>query len=85
MGLADIVRAVRDDNATLIPCSVVLNGEFGYKGLSMGVPVIITHDGVRQAVICRLSTEEETELKFSAATIREGIDYVAETFCKNQR
>ncbi len=84
MGLADIVSAVRDNNATLIPCSVVLNGEFGYQGLSMGVPAIIGREGVRQVAVCRLSTEEEAELRESAATIREGIDYVAETFGNNR-
>jgi len=80
IGLTDIVRAIRDDNGTLIPCSVVLDGEFGYHGLSMGVPAIIGHEGVKQIEVCQLSTKEESELRKSAAYVREGIDYVAETF-----
>lgn len=80
IGLADIVAAVRDDSATPMPCSVVLNGEYGYHGLSMGVPAIIGRDGVRQVVEYRLAAGEKTALEKSAATIREGIAYVNGAF-----
>jgi len=40
-GISIIVRAIKDDSKAILPCSAVLDGEYGQRQLSMGVPAII--------------------------------------------
>ena len=45
VGLEIICRAVVEDSGAVIPCSAILNGEYGLKDLSMSVPVKLGKKG----------------------------------------
>jgi malate dehydrogenase len=62
------------DLKRLIPCAAYLEGEYGYKDLYMGVPVVIGAAGVEKVVTIQLSTEEKAMLDKSAAAVRELIE-----------
>ena len=63
VGIADMVRAVVLDTKEIFPCSVNLNGEYGRRGFSAGVPARIGHGGVQQVVELPLPEDEKKKLE----------------------
>ncbi|GAC1376567.1 MAG: malate dehydrogenase [Polyangiales bacterium] len=66
-----MARAYLHDEKRLIPCAAYLDGEYGYKDLYMGVPVVIGHKGVERIVEVPLSADEKAMLDKSAAAVKE--------------
>jgi malate dehydrogenase len=66
VGLTAIARAVLHDTGEVFPCSVVLEGEYGRRGLSMSVPVRLGKDGVREIQEWELAPDEREGLERSA-------------------
>jgi malate dehydrogenase len=64
------------DQKRLLPCAAYLNGEYGYKDLYMGVPVIIGEGGVEKILKIDLTGEEEAMLKKSADSVQKVVDVV---------
>jgi len=46
--LAAITRAILQNTGEIFPCSVILNGEYGHRDLSVSVPVALGKTGVRE-------------------------------------
>ena len=67
------------DQKRLLPCAVYLDGEYGYKDLYMGVPVIIGGRGVERIVEIKLSDDEKAMLAKSAKSVSGIIDVVKAT------
>ena len=68
---AQMVDAICLDEKRVLPCTVLLEGEYGVNGLYLGVPVKLGAKGVEEIVKLRLSADEKTMLKASAAAVRE--------------
>jgi len=64
------------DQKRLLPCAVYLDGEYGYKDLFMGVPVVIGGKGIEKIVQIDLTEEEKAMLAKSAASVQSVIDVV---------
>jgi malate dehydrogenase len=62
------------DEKRLVPCAASLTGEYGYKDLYLGVPVVIGGSGVEKVVAIDLTAEEKAMLDKSAAAVRELIE-----------
>ncbi len=62
------------DQKRLLPAAAYLDGEYGYKDLFMGVPVIIGGKGVERIVKVELSEEEKGMLAKSAASVQAVVD-----------
>jgi malate dehydrogenase len=58
------------DQKRLLPCAAYLDGEYGYKDLYMGVPVVIGGKGVEKIVELNLTEEEKAMLKKSADSVQ---------------
>ena len=69
----DVIRSIIKNDELIIPVSIVLNGEYGEKDVSMGIPVKINKDGVKEIIEIKLNESESKLLKISAQTIR---DYI---------
>jgi malate dehydrogenase len=69
VGLGEFVRAVVHNAGTMLPCSVVLDGEYGQHGLSMSVPAIIGRDGAREIQVLDLTEDEAAALAVSTAKL----------------
>lgn len=76
IGLAAIVRAIGRDTGEMIPCSAVIDGEYGYRNLSMTVPAILGRGGVQGIQELELAPDEQEGLKVSVAVLKEAVDYV---------
>ena len=68
---AQMVDAVMLDEKRMLPCTVLLEGEYGIDGLYMGVPVKLGAGGVEEIVELDLSNQERTWLQESADAVRE--------------
>ena len=68
---AQMVDTVMLDEKRVLPCTVLLEGEYGIDGLYMGVPVKLGAGGVEEIVELDLSDQERTWLQESADAVRE--------------
>ena len=64
------------DQKRLLPAAAYLDGEYGYKDLYMGVPVVIGGKGVEKIVELSLTDEEKAMLKKSADSVQSIVDVV---------
>jgi malate dehydrogenase len=62
------------DLKRMVACAAYLDGEYGYKDLYMGVPVVIGASGVEKVVSIALTADETTMLEKSAGAVRELIE-----------
>jgi malate/lactate dehydrogenase len=66
VGLSAIARAVLQDTGDVFPCSAILEGEYGRRGLSMSVPVKLGREGIQEIQEWPLAPDETAALKRSA-------------------
>ena len=67
---ASMAEAIIKDQKTLVPCGVLVEGEYGESDLVIGVPVIIGKDGWEKVIDYPLSDKEKAEFKASADATR---------------
>jgi len=70
-GAAQIVDSIILDKKRVLPCSVYLEGEYGIKGVFVGVPVKIGNGGIEKIIEVKLTAEENAALKKSADAVME--------------
>jgi|1186.fasta_scaffold258141_1 malate dehydrogenase len=71
LGIARMVRALSSNGAgELWPGSVVLDGEYGIRGLAIGVPVTLGNGGVQQVHEWELTSEQRAGFHSAAALVR---------------
>lgn len=69
-GTVEMVEAILRDQKRVIPCAVLLQGEYGYNGLYIGVPVVLGANGVERIIEMDLNDEEKAMLKISADAVQ---------------
>jgi malate dehydrogenase len=69
--VAEMVEAILKDKKKILPCAAYLEGEYGIKGLYVGVPVKLGARGIEQIIEIKLSAEEQAALNRSAAAVKE--------------
>jgi malate dehydrogenase len=68
---AQIVDSIMLDEKRVLPCTALLEGEYGIDGLYMGVPVRLGSTGIEAIIELDLSDDERGLLDTSAAAVRE--------------
>jgi malate dehydrogenase len=68
---AQMVDAIMLDEKRVLPCTALLEGEYGVDGLYMGVPVMLGSGGIEQVIQLELSERERVWLGESAAAVRD--------------
>jgi len=69
--VAQMVDSILLDQKRVLPCTALLEGEYGIDGLYMGVPVKLGSDGVEDIVELELTDDEQSALAASADAVRE--------------
>ena len=64
------------DKKRLVPVAAYLDGEFGYKGVFVGVPAILGSAGVEKVVELELNAEEKAAFGKSVAAVQELMEQV---------
>jgi len=68
---AQMVASIVLDQKRVLPCTALLEGEYGIDGLYMGVPVVLGSAGVERIIELDLTDSERAELASSADAVRE--------------
>lgn len=76
MVLARLTRAILNDENSIFTVSAYLKGEYGEKGLYIGVPAVVNRNGVREIIQIELSEQEKQKLNNSCEIIREMINEI---------
>jgi len=69
-----MAEAFLKDQKRVVPAAAYLDGEYGYKDLYMGVPVVLGAKGVERVITINLTAEEKSMLDKSAGAVRELIE-----------
>lgn len=69
--VVEMVAAILKDKKKILPCAAYLEGEYGIKGLFVGVPVKLGAKGIEQIIEIKLTPEENSALQKSAASVHE--------------
>lgn len=75
-GAVQMVEAIVRDQKRILPCSAWLEGEYGMKGLFLGVPVKLGRKGLEQILEVKLTKDEAAALEKSADAVREPMSVV---------
>jgi malate dehydrogenase len=67
-------EAILHDKKKIMPCAAYLEGEYGTKGLFVGVPCKLGARGIEQIIEIKLLAEEKAALEKSAASVREMVN-----------
>jgi malate dehydrogenase len=70
----EMVEAILKDKKKILPCAAYLDGQYGVRGVYVGVPVKLGRRGVEQIVEIKLTPDEQAAFNKSAAAVRELVD-----------
>jgi malate dehydrogenase len=70
----EMVEAILKDKKKILPCAAYLDGQYGVKGLYVGVPVKLGRSGVEQVIEITLTPLEQAAFDKSAASVRELVE-----------
>lgn len=74
MALNRLVRAVLDDENSILTVSTYQNNEYGQKGMYIGVPAIINKNGVKDILELKLNEEDQKKFDHSCEIMKENIE-----------
>jgi malate dehydrogenase len=69
-----MVEAVLTDTKQIYPCAVMLNGEYGYKDVVSGVPVMIGANGAEKVIEANLNDDQDRKFAKSVGSVKQLID-----------
>lgn len=75
-GAVQMVEAIVNDQKRILPCAAWLEGEYGMKGLFLGVPCKLGRQGLIKVVEIDLTADEKAALEKSADAVREPMSVV---------
>lgn len=71
--LTEVVKAIFHDERKIMPCSVLLEGEFGQNDVFASVPALIGKDGVLEVHEIDLNEDEQKQFNNTCSVIKEYI------------
>jgi len=69
--VVDMIEAIVRDQKKILPCAVRCDGEYGIRGLFVGVPVKLGQRGAEAVIEYELTRDERAALDTSAAAVKE--------------
>ena len=73
-----LVHSILANQKKMIPCSLLLDGEYGQSDIALGVPAIIGANGVEKIVEVALTDDEKSKLTTAADAVRKTNDVLKE-------
>ncbi|MDZ7828388.1 MAG: malate dehydrogenase [Halofilum sp. (in: g-proteobacteria)] len=70
----EMVDSVVHDRGRMLPCVAILDGEYGHSDCAMGVPSILTRNGLEQIVELDLEDDERDGFEASLAAVRADLE-----------
>jgi malate dehydrogenase len=76
-GVAHVVEAILHDTGEVLPCSTVLDGEYGHDDTAVGVPCRVGATGIEDVIEWDLNDEETAGLAEAAEKLSEQYEKIA--------
>ena len=73
MAMTHIVRAILRNERHVMTVSAPLEGEYGLKDVTLGIPCVVGANGIEEIIQARLSPEEMQELAHSAQVLKDSL------------
>ncbi len=71
---ARMVTAIALDEKAVLPCSAVLEGEYGFSDVALGIPVRLGESGIQEIVKLKLNEDEAKALAGATEAVQKTID-----------
>jgi malate dehydrogenase len=68
--VVEMIETIIENKKDMLPCSVYLDGEYGVKGVYLGVPVRLSLRGVEEIIELELTEDEKQAFISSAEAVR---------------
>ncbi len=68
--VSGMVQAIACDTKKVFPCSALLEGEYGFNDICLGVPVILGKNGIEDIINIKLNDAEISTMKESAKGVK---------------
>jgi malate dehydrogenase len=72
----EMVEAILKDKKKILPCAAYLEGEYGIRGLFVGVPCKLGAKGLEEIIQIKLTSEEQAALQKSADAVKELVSVI---------
>ena len=72
--LAFITKAILNNEHSVLPLSVPMDGEYGLHDLHIGTPAVVGRHGLKQVIEMPLSADEQAKMEASAKQLKEVMD-----------
>ena len=76
--IAHMVEAMLNDSKAIVSSCTILNGEYGYSDVAVGVPVVLGAKGVEKIIEMDLDEETKEKFELSVKSIQDGINILKE-------
>ena len=76
--IAHMVEAIINDTRAIVSSSALLDGEYGYSNITVGVPVVLGKNGIEKIIELELDDDTKAKFKVSVDSIQSGIDILNE-------
>lgn len=71
VALARITKAILNDEESVLPLSVYLDGEYGQSDIYIGAPAVVNRQGIKNVIEIPLSDSEKDKMELSASTLKQ--------------
>ena len=65
-----MAEAYLNDSKQILPCAALLNGEYGFKNIYAGVPVVLSNNGVEKIEEIELNEKERNQFNHSIEAVK---------------
>ncbi|NDW09863.1 malate dehydrogenase [Dysgonomonas sp. 520] len=76
---AYVVESILHDQKRVMPCSIMLEGEYGQEDICIGVPVVLGRKGWEKIIDLKLTADEKAKFEASALAVRKTNNVLRET------
>jgi len=83
-GVIEILRAIRDDSNKILPVSAFLDGEYGIKGIYLGVTAKINRGGIGEIIDIGLEKDELADFRASSLKTKKTLEIVLDEMEKTK-
>ncbi|MCH3959638.1 MAG: L-lactate dehydrogenase [Selenomonas sp.] len=74
MAACRYIKSVLYDEHTILPCSAVLDGEYGIKDVALSIPRMVCADGIMRSFEVHLTDDELEKMHAAAQSVRSALD-----------
>jgi len=74
--VVEMAESILRDRRRVLPCAAYLDGEYGAKGVFVGVPVVLGQGGIERVIEISLTADERAAFDSSVAAVRELVEHL---------